>query len=773
MKRRFVFVFVLLLLVYVSAQAVPAYPRKVKVCLADGETAYITLCGDETRKWAVSEDAYTLLPSGDGWVYAEEDINGYACASSFPLVGRKGETSVLRNFKNGLKKNIPVKIQGAGMDRSTRVASSGEKVPMVGTRSALVILMEFADQPFSKTQSDFYRLFNEEGYTDDGAKGSVYDYFTWASHGQLNFICDVVGPFQTEHPMSYYGANSPRTSQDMNPYALFQEAIGYAISQVNLSEYDANGDDYVDNVHIIFSGYGEEAGAPSTAIWSHEMTFDPIMVQGMIIDRYSCAPELRGNSGKGLSRIGPHCHEMGHALGAMDYYDTDYETGGLYAGTGFWDIMAEGSWNEEGVSPAGFNPYVRIYDFGWEEPESLPADSYVTLKSSNLETGHIYQVNTSVDGEFFLLENRMLAGFDSALPGGGLHIYHIGAGLQEKALKNQINATFPQECYLVCASSEYKEPEASSESFGAINSAGALFPGTSGKYAFSDETIPSARLQGGGESGLMLADITLTPDGDISLFHGAFPEPETWWIDTFEEEPDFACWSLSGDLKEQMRTYHFSGKDYILGKDVIFSLSAPDGGNRCAYVENPEAVSYTGSMFSEWIPLSDTSVYLLSFQYMMPSKNAVRKSVFTVYCRTAEDEEFELLGSLSESSTEWRYKELKLPQADSIQLVFSFDVSILSAIALDNVKIGEMVGGNMASAPAPLKEMPPFSIRQSGGDLVVTSFVHSGLLRIFDVNGCCVADVPLSLAGQGQVALPSGFYILQVGDFRQKYIHRP
>ena len=65
---------------------------------------------------------------------------------------------------------------------------------------------------------------------------------------------------------------------------------------------------------------------------------------------YSCAPELRGNRGSGLSRIGVHCHEIGHSFGAMDFYDTDYEVNGEYAGTGQWDLMASGNWNNEGVS---------------------------------------------------------------------------------------------------------------------------------------------------------------------------------------------------------------------------------------------------------------------------------------------------------------------------------------------------------------------------------------------------------------------------------------
>ena len=122
--------------------------------------------------------------------------------------------------------------------------------------------------------------------------------------------------------------------------------------------------------------------------------------------------------GNGISRIGPHCHEIGHALGAMDYYDTNYEEDGHYPGCGVWDVMASGSWNNDGISPANFNPYVRIYDFGWEEAASLQKDAENEIRPS-CEKGNIYRLDTGTDGDYYLLENRQRVSFDEALPGEG------------------------------------------------------------------------------------------------------------------------------------------------------------------------------------------------------------------------------------------------------------------------------------------------------------------------------------------------------------------
>ena len=278
----------------------------------------------------------------------------------------------------------------------------------------------------------------------------------------------------------------------MNPYALFLEAMEHAVREIDLQDYDADGDGYVDNVHIVFAGYGEEAGASPSAIWSHEAMFPEITMQGMKIDRYSCTPELRGNRGGGISRIGPCCHEMGHALGAMDYYDTDYTTGGSFEGTGVWDVMAQGSWNNDGITPVHFNPYVKAYDFGWVGVTTLTHTGDYSLHPSIGEKDGVYRVDTGSEGDFYLLESRVRDGFDTALPGEGLMVYHVHPRIKEGAYGNTINASAPQMMYPVCASSSVSVPSSSSYSYGEINSAGCLFPGSSGKTEFGGQTVPAA-----------------------------------------------------------------------------------------------------------------------------------------------------------------------------------------------------------------------------------------------------------------------------------------
>lgn len=414
----------LLTLVIVSSgtmKSIPSYPHYVRIAVGNG-FQNVLLRGDEHFKYAMTEAGYTLLPKEDCWYYARNDENGNVVCSSFKLTGDDTPNDSLQSFLHDTPKMLKPCHATDKYRLSERKEASKRTSSAIGTRRVLVILMQFIDKKFKKGREDFDSLFNEESYTEDGAVGSVYDYFLWASYGQLDLHSDVMGPYMTRQEMAFYGGNSGYGGSDKNPYALFEEAINEVTKEVNLSDYDANGDGYVDNIHIIYAGYGEEAGGPSTAIWAHEMTFPPITVQGMKIDRYSCAPELRNNFGNGISRIGPHCHEIGHALGAMDYYDTDYETSGYYQGTGQWDIMASGSWNNDGITPADFNPFVKIYNFGWTEAKTLVNDTINSISPSAQE-GNIYRIDTGESNDFFLLENRDGQKFHANEPGKGLSYF--------------------------------------------------------------------------------------------------------------------------------------------------------------------------------------------------------------------------------------------------------------------------------------------------------------------------------------------------------------
>lgn len=120
------------------------------------------------------------------------------------------------------------------------------------------------------------------------------------------------------------------------------EACQLVDDKVNFKDYDWDGDGEVDQVFVIYAGYGEHAGAPSNTIWPHESSLGnrSIMLDGVRINTYACSSELNGNSGQVMAGIGTPCHEFSHCLGFPDLYDTDYS--GAF-GMSYWDVMNSGS----------------------------------------------------------------------------------------------------------------------------------------------------------------------------------------------------------------------------------------------------------------------------------------------------------------------------------------------------------------------------------------------------------------------------------------------
>lgn len=478
---------------------------------------YINLCGDENIKYATTAEGYVLVQKGRNWYYTTVDQQGQLHISDFIAEKKEYWTKELASYmENSNLVQTITKLRSISTGISNNANITTKRNTAIGSRKVLIVLMQFPDCNMTSSKSAFIDLFNAENYTEDGARGSVKDYFSYVSYNMLQLQCDVIGPFTAKYDMAYYGGNVGFGSNDKNTYELFREALVHAETQTNLSDYDADGDGYIDNIHIIYAGYGEEAGASSDAIWAHEATFPYIEAGGVKIDRYSCAPELRSNRGNGISRIGPHCHEIGHALGTMDYYDTDYQEGGAYQGTGKWDLMGSGSWNEDGTLPANINPYVKVYDLGWCKAVNISEDGNYLLKASD-SNNNVFRLDTPIQGEFFLLENRQQRKFDCGVPGHGLLIYHIAAGIDDKKKTNTINASYPQYCHIECASNTYRRHHTIPESYGETNSSGTPFPGISGNDMFNYDSTPAALCNNGNSTDFAISDITEDENGVISL----------------------------------------------------------------------------------------------------------------------------------------------------------------------------------------------------------------------------------------------------------------
>lgn len=501
MKRSFValLIFSVVLFVNKSADAVKAYPYPVQITQPDGTKLTIIQKGDERVKWAETVDGYSIMRNSKKvFEYATLDSENNMVPSGIKAMDQNERSSSDNLFLGKTKKGLRYSKSQIGMMKSiTRVTQ--KSFPTTGTRKLVCILMGFTDVAFTKTKTDFQNLFNQVGYTTDGATGSVKDYYAENSYNQLDLSVTVAGPYTAAHDMAYYGANDSY-GYDVKPDVLVTEAVNAANADVNYADFDNDGNGYVDGVYVIYAGYGEEvSGVSENAIWAHAWQITPVTLDSKVISSYSCSAELRGNSGSGITRIGVICHEFGHVMGASDFYDTDYaDNGGDFYGTGDWDMMANGSWNNNGATPAHHNPYTKIYVYQWATANTITSGSAITLNNAEQNSNSFYRINTSNTNEYFLIENRQNVSFDAGIPGHGMIIYHVdGNYINNHLNSNDINVSSHQGFYPVCASAS-TNPGSSVSSYGSISSAGCSYPGSYNKTSFTDYTTPWARSWAGG-----------------------------------------------------------------------------------------------------------------------------------------------------------------------------------------------------------------------------------------------------------------------------------
>ncbi len=469
---------------------VSAYPNPITITQPDGSKIVVNLKGDEHLKWAQTTDGYSIMRNSEGvFEYAKLDANQNLVPSGLRARNEQERSNTEIQFLSATPKGLTYSVSQVGIMKSIKRMSqkqSYKSAQITGTRKYLCILIGFTDKAFTKTKADFENLLNQPGYTAEGASGSVFDYYKENSYNQLNLSFTVAGPFVAAHNLSYYGANNNQ-GIDVNPEALVTEAVKLADPTVDYSEFDNDKDGTVEGVYVVYAGYGEDSGASANTIWAHTSNIPPLTLDGKTVSDYACSSELRGTNGTGINRIGPICHELGHILGAMDFYDTNYNTNGLYDGTGNWDLMANGAWNNNGITPAHHNPYDKIFVYGWAAAKTFTSGVSITLNDAETNNNSFYIVNTTTTNEYFLFENRQKQKFDAYIPGHGMIIYHVDGNFISAA-EDGINIGSHQGLYPVCANATGLPPS----SYGVINGAGLPFPGTGNKTSFTDFTSPNS-----------------------------------------------------------------------------------------------------------------------------------------------------------------------------------------------------------------------------------------------------------------------------------------
>lgn len=475
----------------IAANAVPAKKLQKVITLANGTQVSVELRGDEYLSWWEGTDGTAYRATADDTVFEAFDLEAQKPAAAARRArAEQGRVARLARVKNSLK-GADDKMRGLG----------GDHITYKGVKKGLVVLVDFKNKKFADGHDlEYYKnVINGKDFSDEeeGYVGSVRDYFLAQSNGQFELDFDVVGPVTMSKNYGYYG-NDGAYQKDEKVYEMIKEACDGIQDQVNLKDYDWDGDGEADQVFFLYAGLGQASGGSHSTIWPHEseLRYWPCGVLSYStgkINTYACAnelqPETQGSSRYISAGIGTICHEFSHCLGFADMYDT---SGGGGYGMSVFDVMDQGSYNGNGFVPCNYTAFERIYA-GWVEAIELIDPATVKDMKSVSDYGRPFiMYNYKNTNEYFLLENRQNTGWDEGLYGSnGLLIVHVNY-VPSRWANNSVNASNEkiQCCTVVNADGSRENTQYSLQ--------GDLYPyevkGVTMNDEFTDESEPAAKL---------------------------------------------------------------------------------------------------------------------------------------------------------------------------------------------------------------------------------------------------------------------------------------
>jgi immune inhibitor A len=391
-------------------------------------------------------------------------------------------------------------VRRAALDRS----------PLRGDVRVIVVLVDFTDKAFEVDTSRFEELFFSTGKVPTG---SVTEYYKDVTGGLVTISGQVVGPFTMPQTLAWYANGNygiGKPSGDPRANILAQDAVKAADPSVDLQPYDNDGNGYVDAFIVVHAGGGgEETGDPGD-IWSHKWVLPEEYTAdgGVKVYAYLTIPEN--------AKLGVSAHELGHLLfGFPDLYDIDYSSEGI----GNWCLMAGGSWNGGGDTPAHPSAWCKAQQ-GWVDVVQVSSDTDLQLPDvKTTKQVHRLWTDGTVGQEYFLLENRQQAGYDAELPGGGLLIWHVDESKESNEDENH---------YLV----GLMQADGSRDMENNVNrgDGGDPYPGWMSNTEFTSTSSPASTGYSGQDSlvsvtGISDADGTVT--ATVSVHSTGTPPPPT------------------------------------------------------------------------------------------------------------------------------------------------------------------------------------------------------------------------------------------------------
>ena len=432
--------------------------------------------------------------------------------------------------------------------------------------------MNFANEKFSfdpEPHAALDRMMNEVGYDEYDATGSAYDFYYASSNGLFKPSFDVYGPVDLKYDYSYYGSND-YYGNDLNPADMIIEACELLDDEIDFTLYDRNNDGFVDNVYVIYAGYGEADTFIDDRIWPHAWYMSEAIgrypeFDGVKLEKYATSNEI--NDVDDPDGIGTFCHEFAHVLGLPDLYSTVYNSNVFSPGE--YSAMDFGPYNNNKRTPPLFSAYEQ-YSMEWQKPvEITAAETIVMLPLTDRPVSYKISADVTRPTEYFLFENRQLKSWDRFIPGHGMLIWHID--YNESVWYNNIVNNAATHQYVDIVEADNKQTESTR--------AGDTFPGNT-YFEFNSSSTPEFMNWNKKTVNYPLTEIQESADGVISFkVLGGGDETSSLYLKA--SEPEVSALSFDSFTLQWNEIENAEG--YCL---TIYPMMDYDGKSIMSYVDD-------------------------------------------------------------------------------------------------------------------------------------------------------------------------------------------
>lgn len=408
------------------AMAVPAKPVPFTHVQSDGSSVTLIMRGGKFNHCVMTMDGLTVgqTTSGDYCYTANGSLSNVVAHDA----GSRGieEQAFITVYRDQMTLD-------ASSRHSPRREESNDnpQVPTMGSPRIPIILVNYTDVKFIDADPvvTFENQFNENEF-------SSLHYFQSQSRGLFSPQFDILGPVQLVNDRYFYGGNDSR-GYDKQLGTMIIEACEGVDSTVDFSDYDNDGDGYVDVVVVLYAGVGEAQAWRTVpeSVWPCQWDMEECFawgystqgafpMDGVTVDKFAVLNELEGSydTSNRIDGVGTFCHEFSHCLGLPDFYPTN--NGSAY-GMNNWDLMDNGCYLNNGYTPVGYTSYERHF-MGWMDLIDPVENTHYTLAPLNTDEGNAVKVvNDANPDEYYLLEYRTKTGWDAYIAAEGIMIIHV------------------------------------------------------------------------------------------------------------------------------------------------------------------------------------------------------------------------------------------------------------------------------------------------------------------------------------------------------------